>query len=271
MAIKKCASDLSPYVRKSACLAIPKAFILDPELKEELSEIIEKLLGDNNTMVLGAAMFAFNEVCPNNWEIIHPHYRKLCKYLVDCEEWGQIAIIGVLTRYGRTQFVSPFSERAFQKQQFYSDDENSEDEDPLKADGNPADFDLAADHRLLLTSTFPLLRTRNPAVVLSVASLYYHLAPQLECVKVVTPLLRLTRLQRENQYIVLSNVATMAKDRPMMFTGSLKEFYVFSSDPLFIKQLKLEILSLLATEATVHQILKEFRVCRLCDNSYIQY
>lgn len=262
MSIKKCASDLSPYVRKAACVAIPKAYALDPELKEELTNVIEKLLGDNNTMVLGAAMFAFNEVCPSNWEIIHPHYRKLCKYLVDCEEWGQVVILDSLLRYGRTQFVSPFREDCFQKQQFYSDDESEEEEDPLAhKPTNLSDYDLAADHRLLLSSAYPLLKTKNSSVVLAVASLFFHLAPQLECVKVVKPLLRLTRSFREYQYVVLSNIATMAKERPTMFTESLKEFYVFSSDPGFIKELKLEILSLLATEATVHQILKEFRVC----------
>ena len=94
------------------------------------------------------------------------------------------------------------------------------------------------------------------------ASLYFHVAPQLECVKVVKPLLRLTRGPKETQFIVLSNIATMAKERPTMFTDSLKEFYVFSTDPHFIRVLKLEILSLLATETTVHQILKEFRVSR---------
>ncbi len=67
-------------------------------------------------------------------------------------------------------------------------------------------------------------------------------------------------MYREYQYIVLSNVATMAKERPNMFTDSLKEFYVFASDASFIKELKLEILSLLATDTTAHQILKEFRV-----------
>lgn len=81
---------------------------MDLNLKDELKNVIEKLLSDTNTMVLGAAVFAFNEVCPNNWELIHPNYRKLCKYLVDCDEWGQIVIITMLLRYARTQFLSPF-------------------------------------------------------------------------------------------------------------------------------------------------------------------
>lgn len=260
MAIKKCAGDVSPYVRKAACLAIPKAYSLDPELRDELQEIIAILLGDKNTMVLGAAVFAFNEVCPNNWELIHPHYRNLCKFLVDCDEWGQVVIIGMLLRYGRTQFMSPFVGSGYQKQNFYSDEEDEGNQDPLqKANDDTLEFDLDTDHRLLLRSTQPLLRARNDAVVLAVASLYFHLAPALEAGKVVLPLLRLTRQSRENQYIVLCNIATMAKERAELFVPYVKDFYVFSTDPLFVKQVKLEILSLLATESTVHAILKELR------------
>jgi AP-3 complex subunit beta len=258
MAIKKCAGDVSPYVRKAACLAIPKAYALDNELRDELQEIIEKLLGDNNTMVLGSAVFAFNEVCPNNWELIHPHYRKLCKFLVDCDEWGQVVIMGMLLRYGRTQFMSPFVGEGYQKQNFYSDEE---DEDPLerRANDDTVEFDLDTDHRLLLRSCQPLLRARNAAVVLAVAALYFHLAPPLECGKVVLPLLRLVRATREIQYVALCNIATMAKERPELFTSYTKDFYVYSTDALFIKQVKLEILSLLATESTVHPILKELK------------
>lgn len=64
-----------------------------------------------------------------------------------------------------------------------------------------------------------MLRTRNAAVVLAVVSLYYHVAPPIECGKVIVSLLRLIRGSRENQYVVLSNIATMAKERPVsLFT-----------------------------------------------------
>jgi len=263
VSIKKCVLDVSPYVRKAACLAIPKAYALDKDLKSEVVEAISKLLNDNNTMVLGAAVFAFNEVCPDNWEIFHPHYRKLCKYLVDCDEWGQIVIINTLMRYARTQFVSPFKEGAFKEQAFYSDDEESDDEKKDR-DINPTNYDLDPDHRLLLKSTQPLLRTRNAAVVLAVVSLYYHVAPPIECGKVIVSLLRLIRGSRENQYVVLSNIATMAKERPELFRDFIKDFYILATDPQFIKSLKLEILSLLANENNVHTILKELR-------SYIKF
>ena len=55
----------------------------------------------------GSAIQAFEEVCPERIDLIHKNYRKLCGLLVDVDEWGQVAIINMLTRYARTQFVSP--------------------------------------------------------------------------------------------------------------------------------------------------------------------
>eukprot|EP00817_Percolomonadidae_sp_ATCC50343_P003447 CAMPEP_0117426374 /NCGR_PEP_ID=MMETSP0758-20121206/6510_1 /TAXON_ID=63605 /ORGANISM="Percolomonas cosmopolitus, Strain AE-1 (ATCC 50343)" /LENGTH=735 /DNA_ID=CAMNT_0005211523 /DNA_START=144 /DNA_END=2351 /DNA_ORIENTATION=+ len=267
MAIKQCARDMSPFVKKAAALAIPKAYKLDHELKEELTTIIEELLQENNTMVLGAAVFAFNEICPNNFELIHPVYRKLCRFLVDCDEWGQSVIIKMLTRYARTQFLSPFTDEAFRTKKFYSDDEDSdfnvtsEDEDEEKKDdlANPMVSEIDPDHRFLLRSTLPLLKTNNNSVVLAVASLYYHVAPVEEHKLFVNGLLRNVLHSREYQYVSLANIATIAKEYPILFKDKLSFFFVFSSDPLFIKKLKLEILTLLASEKNIHTILAEFK------------
>lgn len=53
---------------------------------------------------------AFEEVCPERIDLIHKNYRKLCSLLIDVEEWGQVVIINMLTRYARTQFISPWRE-----------------------------------------------------------------------------------------------------------------------------------------------------------------
>lgn len=62
LAIKDSAQDMSPYVRKTAAHAIPKLYNLDPEQKEELIQVIEKLLSDRTTLVVGSAVMAFEEV-----------------------------------------------------------------------------------------------------------------------------------------------------------------------------------------------------------------
>lgn len=58
-------------------------------------------------LVAGSVVMAFEEVCPERIDLIHKNYRKLCNLLIDVEEWGQVVIINMLTRYARTQFLSP--------------------------------------------------------------------------------------------------------------------------------------------------------------------
>lgn len=53
---------------------------------------------------------AFETVCPERIDLIHKNYRKLCNLLVDVDEWGQVTILNMLTRYARTQFVDPNKE-----------------------------------------------------------------------------------------------------------------------------------------------------------------
>ena len=53
---------------------------------------------------------AFEIVCPERIDLIHKNYRKLCNLLADVDEWGQVTILSMLTRYARTQFVSPNQE-----------------------------------------------------------------------------------------------------------------------------------------------------------------
>ncbi|XP_008295422.1 AP-3 complex subunit beta-1 [Stegastes partitus] len=201
---------------------------------------------------------AFEEVCPDRIDLIHKNYRKLCNLLVDVEEWGQVVIISMLTRYARTQFTSPWKEGAMF-------DENNEkafydsDSEEKKGQMEEKPYIMDPDHRLLLRNTKPLLQSRNTAVVMSVAQLYWHLAPKHEVSIVTKSLVRLLRSHREVQYIVLQNIATMSIQRKGMFEPFMKSFYVRSTDATHIKTLKLEILTNLANEANISTILREFQ------------
>uniref|UniRef100_A0A673JGY5 AP-3 complex subunit beta n=1 Tax=Sinocyclocheilus rhinocerous TaxID=307959 RepID=A0A673JGY5_9TELE len=239
LAIKEAASDMSPYVRKTAAHAIPKLHSLDPEQKDQLIEVIEKLLADKTTLVAGSVVMAFEEVCPDRIDLIHKNYRKLCNLLIDVEEWGQVVIINMLTRYARTQFLNPnvnesLLEESSDKAFYASDDEEDEDE---KAEVTTLEkrkpYVMDPDHRLLLRNTKPLLQSRNAAVVMAVAQLYFHLAPKAE-------------------------VGIIAKALGM-FEPYLKSFYIRSTDPTQIKILKLEVLTNLANEANISTILREFQ------------
>ncbi|XP_062867154.1 AP-3 complex subunit beta-1 isoform X1 [Trichomycterus rosablanca] len=258
LAIKEAATDLSPYVRKTAAHAIQKLYSLDPDQKEQLIEVIEKLLKDKSTLVAGSVVMAFEEVCPDRIDLIHKNYRKLCNLLMDVEEWGQVVIINMLTRYARTQFISPWKEDGVieenSEKAFYDSEEEKQDG---AAQTKP--YVMDPDHRLLLRNIKPLLQSRNTAVVMAVAQLYWHLAPKLELNVITKSLVRLLRSHREVQYIVLQNIATMSVQRKGMFEPYMKSFYVRSTDATHIKTLKLEILTNLANEANMSTILREFQ------------
>ncbi|XP_071064779.1 AP-3 complex subunit beta-1 isoform X2 [Dasypus novemcinctus] len=258
LAIKEASADLSPYVRKNAAHAIQKLYSLDPEQKEMLIEVIEKLLKDKSTLVAGSVVMAFEEVCPDRIDLIHKNYRKLCNLLVDVEEWGQVVIIHMLTRYARTQFVSPWKEDDCledSEKNFYESDE----EQKQKTDKRKKPYAMDPDHRLLIRNTKPLLQSRNAAVVMAVAQLYWHISPKSEAGIISKSLVRLLRSNREVQYVVLQNIATMSIQRKGMFEPYLKSFYVRSTDPTMIKTLKLEILTNLANEANISTLLREFQ------------
>ena len=62
LAIKEAVSDMSPYVRKTAANAITKLYSLDPELKEDLVAIIEKLLADKTIVSSQRPLKSFDDI-----------------------------------------------------------------------------------------------------------------------------------------------------------------------------------------------------------------
>uniref|UniRef100_H2Z3B4 AP-3 complex subunit beta n=1 Tax=Ciona savignyi TaxID=51511 RepID=H2Z3B4_CIOSA len=293
LAIKDGMTDMSPFVRKTAAHAIPKLYSLDPDQKESLIEIIDKLLSDRTTLVAGSVVMAYQEVCPERVDLVHRHFRKLCNLLVDVDEWGQIAILSMLTRYARTQFTDPnkyvnvynvitIMDRSvhlyfqyftgnFADKPFY-EEESSSDSDEEKIKEKLPKYVMDPDHRLLLKCSKPLLQSRNSAVVMAVAQLYYHLGPRQEVSVVAKALVRLLRGRREVQAVVLQNIASMTLMRKGIFEAFLKSFYVRSTDPTHIRVMKLEVLTNLATESNISIILREFQTyVRSSDKQFVAH
>ncbi|VDK68141.1 unnamed protein product [Litomosoides sigmodontis] len=228
LAIRESVRDMSAYVRKVAAHAIPKLLSLEENLQPELIECIDYLLGDKRTLVLGSAVYAFEETCPDRLDLLHRYYRTLCKAIVDVDEWGQVVMIGLLTRYARSQFIAP-----------------TEAVDP----------DLA----LLLSSCRPLLQSQNYAVVMAVAQLFYYCAPSSQLSIISRALVRLLRGPREMQSIVLVNIATICATNPNMFESFLKNFFIRPAEPKHIKLLKLQVLTSLVSETNVQLVLRELQ------------
>ena len=90
------------------------------------------------------------------------------------------------------------------------------------------DEDLDEDHRLLLRSAMPLLKSRNAGVVLAVCSLQYYCG--VSSVKVRSSigkaLVRIHRDKREIQYVVLTSIRTLVHECPSAFAPFLRDFFV---------------------------------------------
>ena len=135
------------------------------------------------------------------------------------------------------------------KNAFYSDDEDqSEEEQEQERESkpqsrpcdevDPEEMHLDPDHRLVLKSSLPLLKSRNAGVVISVAALHYYCGPrgaQVQLHQVAKAMVRILRTRREVQFVVLHSVRAMARQRPAIFRPFLSDFVVKSTDPLFNK------------------------------------
>ncbi|XP_048484445.1 AP-3 complex subunit beta-2 [Plutella xylostella] len=264
LAIRDSAADMSPYVRKTAAHAIPKLYSLDPEQKEELVSIIDRLLADKAPLVVGSAAMAFSEVCTERMTLIHKSFRKLCLLLADVDEWGQLALLNVLTVYAKTYFPDPNEAQSSSSESdkpFYdSDSDTPRDGPPRRRRKSSSDAPgLDADHRLLLRAAKPLLQSRNAGVVMAVAQLFYHCGPNAELPPVAKALIRLLRAPLEVQSVVLNTIASLTVNKRALFEPFLKSFFVRTSDPTHIKLLKLEILTNLATQASAPTVLRELQ------------
>jgi AP-3 complex subunit beta len=116
---------------------------LDESQLPSLIEILSTLLRDRSPLSVGSVAIAFEVVCPTRLDLLHGHYRRLCRVLVDVDEWGQVNLLELLVRYARTMLPRPTSSH-----------------DGLGKEKEDVDRDLD----LLLMSAEPLFQSRNPAV-----------------------------------------------------------------------------------------------------------
>lgn len=115
------------------------------------------------------------------------------------------------------------------------------------------------DMKILLQCTSPLLWSRNSAVVLAAAGVHWIMAPRKDIAKIVKPLLFLLRSSDASKYVVLCNIQVFAKVMPSLFAPNFEDFFINSSDAYQVKALKLEILSSIATDASISVIFQEFQ------------
>ena len=109
-AINQVAGDPSPYVKKEAAFAIIKASELDPNEIENFIPIIERIMKDQHPISFSGAITAYWTLCPDNIELLHPHFKFICTNITKFDEFAQVFIIRAMTIYTRYCFKNPINE-----------------------------------------------------------------------------------------------------------------------------------------------------------------
>ncbi|QRV74884.1 AP-3 complex subunit beta-2 [Ceratobasidium sp. AG-Ba] len=253
MGIKKCATDPSPYVRKAAALAIPKCYALDSSHHTSLLATLNLLLKNHSPLSVGAVARAFTLLCPHRLDLLHPHYRRLCRVLVDADEWGQVELLDLLSRYARSMLSKPV-----EGLKELTQPEEPKDNVEKFLDSEVAPFEaIDPDLLLLLKCSHNLLYSRNPAVVLGVARAYWYLAPRSYRPKIIQPLLRLLHISPEIERVTVENLGIIAQEQPSLLKSHIARFFVRVSDTPATKISKLRILLALVDPANVGTVLSE--------------
>ncbi|KAJ5127768.1 hypothetical protein N7448_008547 [Penicillium atrosanguineum] len=251
LAIKRGCGDMSPHVRKAAALAIPKCYRLDPNTLPQLTGYISTLLGDSQYFVVGPAVAAFLEVCPEEIDLVHKHYRSLVKKLVDMDEWSQLSTLRLLTFYARRCFPRRTQKvKQAVSKPFYDDEKQEQDS---QDDGEEHEVSvLDPDLELLLRACKLLLQNRNSAVIVSVVRCFLYLAPSEYLASAVGPLVALLRSPQDMQLIALYNIVVVALRDPKPFTKYVARFLIHANDPSHIWRLKLEVLTIVFPHCGKH-------------------
>ena len=249
LAIKRGCADMSPYVRKAAALAIPKCYKLDPNTLPQLLEYLSLLLGDKQYFVVGPAVTAFLEVCPNRIDLIHKHYKSLVRKLVDMDEWGQLATLRLLTVYARKCF--PIRMKFVKKNKskgFYEDEVSDEEQDNPKEEVQVLEPDL----ELFLKACKPLFSSRNSAVVVAAARCYLQLGTSEYIDAAIGPLIALLRSPQDIHHVAMYNIVAVCLIRPQSFVRYATHFLVRSTESPEVSRLKFEVLTLIFPYCEAH-------------------
>lgn len=285
VAVRKCAEDMAPLVRKTAALALVQMHtVARQELdRDTVRQLLRTFLSDRCPDVVGAAAMAYTRICPDEWDLVHGVYRRLCRILKDCEEWGQVVLLRLLLRYARLHFVDPSgpfavkTARCSRGSSSLSGEETDSDDDDAtsssrssfnmtpsrgrgaKTSNAAADAQVDPDLLLLLNSTRPLLWSMNSATVVAAIALLCHCGTrhfQEACVK---PAMRLLNTCAEGHTAVLHVIYALLLLQRDAFLPYLKSFFLLPLDAADVRHAKLRILSRLVTPATWTEVSREFR------------
>ena len=212
---------------------------MDKSILPQLKPVVRQLLNDESLLVIGSAIASLLILCPDEWEMVHKQFRKLCRMMTDMREHDLVLLLELMTRYVRLHFTKPSPETT-----------------PNNSDTQPADLD----YRLFLDSVVPLLHHSSTGVIFAVVETLLLVAPVSYRKLVVHPMLRILKhgcAEIQTIGLVLVHRLIEHYDSAELFRPHVKRFYVFNDDEEEVASAKFKILFLLTTDTTVRDVLEE--------------
>lgn len=239
--------DKDPYVRKTAVICVAKMFALNPQLVQDRGflEQLTNLLSDDNPIVVANAVAVISEIYDHSSDLkfsLTPEIvSKLLQVIKDCTEWGQVFILDSLSEYSS----------------------NSEMES----------IDI-------IERVLPRLQHVNCAVVMSATKVILKhmeicseekLERNYVLSKLTPPLITLLKAEYEIQFIALQTMELILKLNPEFLRKDVKVFFCKYNDPAYLKQKKLRLITQLADEENIKEILPEFlEYCTEVDVEFVR-
>jgi len=231
-AVQRALEDVNGYVRKTAVIGVVKIFYINPSVvtETELLPSLKRLVNDNDAHVVSNTISALEEVlaAEGGYMPTEEVITALLNRIMHFSEWGQCAILRLLTKYS------------------------------VANEGEMFDIMNILDD---------LLKQSSSAVVLSVTKIFVDLTsnrPDIQqdvLQRLKGPLLTLMAASSmELAYTVLVHIhalLTRGHRQIEVFQADFKQFFCRYNEPSYIKQVKIDILTLLADFNSAEHIVLE--------------
>lgn len=225
--------DKNPHVRTTAAFSVARLFQYDPEKvgRSGLIDVLNDLLYDSNETVVANALAALNSITENspalNLNIDKDHLLTLTDSILHANEWRKVYLLDALMAY-----VPQTSKDALD----------------------------------VLEAVIPCFLHENSAVVLNAIKVVVYLSNYVRDVELVLPalpkrlgsaLVTLLHKPPEIQFLVLRNVILLLLGKRYLVDVDVTQFFWKLDDTIYIKDTKLEIIYLLATEDNIGVVFRE--------------
>jgi len=261
--------DVSPYVRKTAVMAVVKIFNVDPKMAKPMVASLEKMLRDRDPQVAANCIVALQEIRAKDGGLTLDKsiVFHLLNRIKEFSEWSQCIVLELVAHYSPESEKDVFDIMVCMFGTLHQLSASSVRASPE----NPNQYHVLTPFCQSLLDE--RLSSANAGVVLATAKVFLNFTVNMPKIhkqayqRIKDPLLTLmTGGGPEMAFTVLSHIKCLADRCAQVFEGEsgifdkeYKKFFCRYNDPLYVKIIKLDILRLIATDESVKSIVEELR------------